>query len=62
MSLVDKVLPRRHRRPGGERPIWWEDTPAGPVAFDRSIRTAAEIVGSESDGVASRQAMTSEAR
>ena len=45
MSLVGKVLPRRHQRQSADRPTWWEDTPTSPIAFDRSLRTAAEIVG-----------------
>lgn len=45
MSLVGKVLPRRHHRQCADRPIWWEETPAGPLVFDRSLRTAAEILG-----------------
>ena len=52
MSLVRKVQPRRHRRQSTDRPTWWVESPTGPIAFDRSIRTAEEIVGPPTDASA----------
>jgi hypothetical protein len=38
-----KTLLRRQPRKDPRRPSWWAETPAGPVVFDPSLRTAAEL-------------------
>lgn len=43
---IKRRLLRRHTR-HADRPAWWRPTPAGPVVFDPSIRTAEELVGGD---------------